>query len=303
MTHAEADRYRLDALLDVMSTGVLFLDAERRVICCNRAYRTLWQLPDEALAVGEAAAAVTQLTAALRADDAAYRQHLREAVRSGGASAPYDILLANGTILCETSRPVLGPAGETLGRVWLFEDVTEQRTSRQKLVELAERDPLTNLYNRRRFQSELDRMLAEASRRGSQIGLVMFDLDAFKPVNDRYGHKAGDEVLVALAAAVSGTVRRNEQLFRIGGDEFAMLVPEAQELELSGLARRILGRIDELEFSFDGDTVHISVSLGIAIYPTHALVADALLQCADQPMYAVKAGGRHGWGFFDAQAL
>ena len=303
MTHADADRLRLDALLDVMSTGVLFLDAERRVICCNRAYHALWGLPEDALVAGEPALALTERTAGLREDDAGYRQHLRAVVGSGGISEPFDVVLKNGRILAETSRPVCGPDGEAIGRVWLFDDVTEQRTAQQRLVELAERDPLTNLYNRRRFQSELERLLADASRRGTQIGLLMFDLDAFKPVNDRFGHKAGDEVLVRLADAVMATVRRNEQFFRIGGDEFALLVPEAQELELAGLAKRVLAHIDALEYRFGGESVHVSASLGIALYPVHALSAEALLQCADQAMYAVKAGGRHGWGFFEPQAL
>lgn len=297
-----ADRFRLEALLDVMETGVLFLDGERRVVYCNRAYRRLWGLPESGSLVGERGAALTERTAWLREDDAGYRQHLLATVRVDGVSAPFDVHLKNGTLLCETSRQVPGPEGVALGRVWLFEDVTAQRALQNKLVDLAERDPLTGLYNSRRFEIELDRLVADASRRGTQIGLVMFDLDAFKPINDRFGHKAGDAVLVRLAEAVNSTIRRNEQFFRIGGDEFALLVPEARETELAGLAKRILAHIDALVFHFGGEDQHVSASVGIAMYPEHALNAEGVLQCAEAALCEVKAGGRHGWGFFDPNA-
>lgn len=301
LAHA-ADRFRLEALLDVMETGVLFLDAERRVIYCNRAYRRLWGLPLAEALLGESDAALTERTAFLREDDAAYREHLLATVRTAGASSPFDIYLKNGTLLSETSRQVPGPDGASIGRVWLFEDVTAQRAMQARLVDLSERDPLTGLYNSRRFEIELDRLVAEAARRGTQIGLVIFDLDAFKPINDRFGHKAGDEVLIQLAEAVNLTIRRNEQFFRIGGDDFALLVPEAHEIELAGLAKRILAHIDGLVFHFGGEEQRVSASVGISMFPEHALNAEGLLQCAEVALCDVKAGGRHGWGFFDANS-
>ncbi len=296
------DRYRLNALLEALDTGVLFLDAQRRVVYCNHAFLRLWGLPADADLVGAGDAEITERTAWLRIDDAAYREHLRRTVPTPGTSEPYEIRLRNGCLLRETSRSICGPAETACGRLWLFDDITAQRAAETKLVELAERDPLTGLYNRRRFESELDRLLADASRRGTQLGLLMFDLDAFKPVNDRHGHKAGDEVLVRLAQEVGSVVRRNEQFFRIGGDEFALIVPEARDNELIGLARRILTRIDETVFHFDGEEVRVSASLGVAVFPLHALNAAALVQCADTAMYRVKEGGRHGWGLYEPGA-
>ena len=296
----DADQIRLKALLDVLATGVLFVDADRRVIYCNSTYRVLWNLPVDTDLRGRRDTEVTAMTAGLREDDGDYRRHLREVVAGEGVSDPYDVVLRDGRILCETSKRVVGPDGAEIGRVWLFEDVTAQRQAERCLVELAERDPLTGLYNRRRFQSELDRLIADATRRGSLVGLLMFDLDKFKPINDRYGHKAGDEVLVRMSKAVGAIVRRNEQFFRIGGDEFALIVPEAQEIELAGLAKRVLATIDAVGYEFGGELQHVSASLGIAIYPQHALNAPDLVQCADAAMYRVKAGGRHGWGFCEA---
>lgn len=297
-----ADRFRLAALLDVLSTGVLFLDATRRVVYCNQAFRKLWEFSDKDDPVGLLDAEITARTAALRVDDAAYRQHLRETVHCMGASAPYDIRLGNGKLLSEISSSVCGPDGEPIGRVWLFDDITVRRLAELRLTELAERDPLTGLYNRRAFTDELDRLLAEATRHGTRLGLLMFDLDAFKPVNDRHGHKAGDEVLIRLSSEVGNIIRRNEQFFRIGGDEFALLVPDTGEGELAGLAQRVLAAIDATSFRFDGEEVRVSASLGIAIYPVHAPDAVRLCERADAAMYRVKAAGRHGWAVFEAEA-
>lgn len=297
-----ADGFRLAALLDVLRTGVLFLDAGRRVVYCNQAFRRLWGFADDEAVTGLFDTQITERTAALRIDDGAYREHLRQTVRSKGVSAAHEIRLGDGRVLSEISSSICAANGEPMGRVWLFDDVTVQRAAEARLTELAERDALTGLYNRHAFSEQLDRLIAEAARRGTQLGLLMFDLDAFKPVNDRHGHKAGDEVLIRVAREVGGIVRRNEQLFRIGGDEFALLVPDIRDEDLSGLARRVLGRIDENVFHFDGEEVRVSASLGIAVYPVHAFSAARLLECADAAMYRVKAGGRHGWAVFDETA-
>jgi diguanylate cyclase (GGDEF)-like protein len=185
-----------------------------------------------------------------------------------------------------------------IGRVWIYEDVTEQRRIAGRLVELAERDPLTNLFNRRRFHEELTRHLADATRRGNlQVGLIAIDLDGFKPINDEFGHQAGDEVLVALAQQVGGLIRRNEMFFRLGGDEFGVLVPDATENELCELARRILEGIEALRFEFIGKQARITASLGIALFPRHANDAEQLIAAADQAMYRSKSSGRDRWTF------
>jgi diguanylate cyclase (GGDEF)-like protein len=144
----------------------------------------------------------------------------------------------------------------------VFEDVTEQLRVAEQLMCLAERDPLTNLYNRRRFHEELERMLADARRHGESVGLLAIDLDGFKPVNDLYGHQAGDEVLIGLANAVGAVVRRNEMFFRMGGDEFAILVPIATAQGLSELACVCVYRQPALRLL--GESVAVTASIGIA---------------------------------------
>ena len=142
-------------------------------------------------------------------------------------------------------------------------------------------------------------MIADASRRHVQLGLLLFDLDGFKPVNDLYGHQAGDEVLVTLAREVGAVVRRNEMFFRLGGDEFAVLAPDTDAAALTGLARRIGERVSRTAFSFDGQAASVTVSVGIGIYPLHADTGEALLGAADAAMYAAKQGGRNAFRMYE----
>jgi len=125
------------------------------------------------------------------------------------------------------------------------------------------------------------------------------DLDGFKPINDEFGHQAGDEVLVTIAREVGGIVRRNEMFFRLGGDEFAVLAPEASEFEMVGLARRIANRIGELRFTFgSGRVSRLTASIGISLYPVHADVGEQLVAHADSAMYQAKAGGKNHWRIY-----
>ena len=187
----------------------------------------------------------------------------------------------------------------------MFESVTERQAAQLLHLYLSENDPLTGLYNRHRFAIELSRLLAGAARHGRQMGVVLIDVDAFAPFSERYGHDAGNEVLVTVARAVGAVIRRDELFFCIGRDEFAVLVPDVCEEEVAGLARRLRQQVDGLSFEFGGDSgdggelVAISASIGVALYPLHALNADDLLQCARAAVLAVKDHGARGWGFYE----
>jgi diguanylate cyclase (GGDEF)-like protein/PAS domain S-box-containing protein len=296
LTRANEERARLQALLDVMKVGVLFFDRDRRVLFCNEALLSTWRMPAGTVLTGMREESLMAATQALRVDDAAYRAHFAAVMDRTESSAPFEFVLNDGRTLMDVSALVPGSAlGSHIGRVWIYEDVSEQKRVAARLIELAERDSLTNLYNRRRFHEELERMLADAERRAVQLGLLVIDLDGFKPINDRYGHQAGDTVLVRLAREVSGTVRRNEIFFRIGGDEFAILAPDSSEEELVGLARRILAKIADTRFRFDDAEVRLSASVGIAVYPAHARDGRELMERSDQAMYRAKTGGKNAW--------
>ncbi len=296
LTRSNEERLRLEALLDVMKIGVLFVDRDHRVRYCNKSMLRMWNMDVTDNLTGVRDAVLLERTQAQLCEPQEFRSHVDQVLGERETSVPYDVMFRDGRILNDVSAPVLSPEpGRYLGRVWIYEDVTEQRRWAERLTQLAERDPLTNLYNRRRFGEETQRMIADAERRGVQLGLLVLDLDGFKPINDEFGHQAGDSVLVQLAAEVGGTVRRNEMFFRLGGDEFAILAPDTDEAEMEGLARRVASRIEGLCFDFSGQKRHVSASLGIALFPRDAAGSEELLSGADQAMYDVKAAGKSGW--------
>jgi diguanylate cyclase (GGDEF)-like protein/PAS domain S-box-containing protein len=291
------ERSRMAALLNVIRLGILFMDRDNRVQYYNRALLRIWGYGEEENLLGTRDVVLQSRLASLIAEPEAYLEHVRGVAAESRVSLPFEIQLADGRVITDVSTVVEGAEGQAaIGRVWIYEDVTEARRISRQLVEMAERDPLTNLYNRRRFHEEMERVLAEASRRGEEVGLVVLDLDGFKPINDRYGHQAGDEVLVTLARELGRVVRRNEMFFRLGGDEFAILASDADEAALAELARRAVERTAGLRFAFvEGEEVGVTASLGLALYPRHARDGEHLMAAADAAMYRAKVAGRNRW--------
>ncbi len=298
LRRSNEERSRLSALLDVVRMGILFMDTDRRVVYCNRALYEIWRMDDGEGFVGVRDVVLQQHVLQFVAEPAAYMEHVNQVLSQRAPSEPYEIVFSDGRVVTDFSRVVPGPdGGRSLGRIWVFEDVTEQRRVARQLLHMAERDPLTNLYNRRRFHEELARMLADSSRHRECVGLLAIDLDGFKPVNDRFGHQAGDEVLVDLASELGSVVRRNEMFFRLGGDEFAILVPSASASELSELARRLCACIAGMSFNFNNQPAGVTASIGIALSARDGDNPESLIGAADRAMYLAKALGGNCWEF------
>ena len=297
---SDEERFRLAALLDVLRLGILFVGKDNRIVYTNRAYRRMWGFSEDDELGGMRDSVLLDRKDGILVDGLAYRRHVEEVSGSDDVSAPFEMELRDGRLLSGVSAAVAGPSpAERIGRIWIFEDITEQRRVAEQLVHLAERDPLTGLYNRRRFHEELERNIVEAARRHTELGVLMLDLDGFKPINDEFGHHAGDEVLVTISREIGGIIRRNEMFFRLGGDEFAVLMPEASEFEMVGLARRVANRIGELRFTFGGGQVcRLTASIGIALYPVHAHDGEQLVAQADSAMYQAKAAGKNHWRIY-----
>jgi len=304
LVRSNDERQRLAALLNLIRLGILFIDNDRRVLYANRAMLEIWGYPADANLVGTREAVLKETALPLLAEPEAFLAHLDHVVANRlPVSEPFEIRFRDGRVVTDQSAVVVGgQQAHGIGRVWIYEDITESRRVSEQLVAMAERDPLTNLYNRRRFHEELERMLADAARRGSRVGLVAVDLDGFKPINDVYGHQAGDAVLVGLAEGVRRIIRRNEMFFRVGGDEFALLVPETDTHGLSELATRLREGVAGLEFSFGGRQVSVTASIGMAVFPDHADGAESLMAAADEAMYRSKSEGRNRWTLSERRA-
>ncbi len=179
-------------------------------------------------------------------------------------------------------------------------DITEYKRVEGHLAWLADHDPLTNLYNRRRFSEELEQILNWAERYQHPGALLFFDLDRFKYINDTSGHQAGDALLKMVADMLSRTVRTADISGRLGGDEFAVILPEITPEAAIEVAKKILARLSETQLTLNGRTHSISASIGIAIFPEHGNNVHDLLAAADLAMYQAKETGRGTWHLFSS---
>lgn len=175
---------------------------------------------------------------------------------------------------------------------------------RQSHQQMALFDQLTGLPNRLLFEQRLAEALSHSDRRGDRMAVLFLDVDRFKPVNDSFGHLAGDRVLSVLASRLKSCVRHQDVVARIGGDEFLILIEDIQRTDdVAVVAQKILETV-ERPLSLRGganalEPVQVSASIGIALYPQDGRNASGLIQAADSAMYAGKAGGRNGYRFHD----
>jgi diguanylate cyclase (GGDEF)-like protein len=189
----------------------------------------------------------------------------------------------------------LVPSAERLQALRIFaNDAAAALVSGRHLTELrflADHDPLTRLFNRRAFVERLDEEVARAIRHGRSFGLVVADLDRFKRLNDRYGHAAGDAALVTFASVLSGSLRKSDIAFRIGGDEFAVLLAEAKEQGARQVVKRLGTLLHDAEAPDEPWLAALTASFGCASYPYDASDAQALFRLADEALYDAKRNG------------
>ena len=190
-------------------------------------------------------------------------------------------------------------ADEPLNYIGLFSDISTLKEQQRQLELLAYHDPLTGLPNRALFDDRLSLSMAQARRSGGKMALCFMDLDGFKPVNDSFGHRVGDMLLVEVASRLTATLRATDTVARFGGDEFVMILSEIQDAqECENMLLRIMDSVRK-PYTLDGARVEISSSVGVTLYPDDGVDADALLRHADQAMYLAKESGRNRCHFFD----
>ena len=194
--------------------------------------------------------------------------------------------------------PVFNKQGAVEATAGTARNVTERKAAEDQNWQKANYDLLTGLANRRLFNDRLERDLKHAARTSAQLGLLFIDLDHFKAVNDNYGHDTGDFLLRLAADRIRSCVRETDTVARLGGDEFTVIL---QDLNGAGQVELIAGKIlKELDSSFQifNHSVHISSSIGIALFPKDANDPDQLVKHADQALYVAKNAGRNQFSFY-----
>ena len=204
-------------------------------------------------------------------------------LRHDGVAVPY---LCNGVVLKNTNGEVIGFTGT--GR-----DINERKEAAERMRRMAHYDALTNLPNRALLADRLQQALSTAKRDKNRLALMFLDLDMFKPINDTLGHYIGDLLLKEVAKRIQDCLRESDTAARIGGDEFVVLLPftETEQAAMAVAEKIRYALCQPVELA--GHTLHVSSSIGVAVYPEHGGDERALLKNADSAMYLAKTSGRN----------
>jgi diguanylate cyclase (GGDEF)-like protein len=196
-------------------------------------------------------------------------------------------------------RLIRDSGGGGRGVLVVGRDFTEQRRREEELTRAAAHDALTGLPNRALLSARIQQALAQTRRGGRGFAVAVADLDGFRRINDSLGHGVGDALLTQVAARLKALIRGVDTVARVGADEFVLVLPEIETPEQAdSLARRLVEAMQQ-PFSVGEHTQFVTISLGFALHPEHALDAEALTHCADAALYRAKDLGRNRWQLFN----
>lgn len=289
LAFAKRDLDTLYAALDNVNSGLLLLNDELRAVYSNPILHAMFRSHSAAEIRKTRPLYADLLAAAAHASSVNLDDYIERRlawVRSGDAT-PMDLTMADGRVLrCQVA--VL-PGG---GRMLIYSDVTDIVRNAEELERLATTDGLTGLCNRRHFMTLAEREWERARRYGRPLAFLMIDLDRFKKVNDTFGHQVGDAMIVHVAGLARDNKRDCDVLARIGGEEFALLLPETDLDQARTVAERLRRAVTATPLAAAARPISATVSIGVAVVTETINDISDLMKAADQALYDAKRAGR-----------
>ncbi|MFN6582164.1 MAG: EAL domain-containing protein [Aulosira sp. ZfuVER01] len=284
------------ATLESTADGILVVDSQGNIAGFNQKFLQMWRIPEQLIASQKYGKALRLAIKQLEAPRQ-YLATIRELHLNPDLQIYDAIAFKDGRVFERYSQPQ-SIGGKIVGRVWSFRDVTAHKLAEAKIRHQALHDLLTNLPNRVLFNERLSQALAQAQKSGSKLAVCFLDLDRFKTINDTLSHAIGDKLLQSVAQRLTQCLRDCDTIARWGGDEFTLLLPEIKDTqEVAQIQDRILAAFKPV-FNIENYHLHISPSIGIALYPLHGQDAETLIKHADAALYIVKSQGRNNYQFY-----
>jgi diguanylate cyclase (GGDEF)-like protein/PAS domain S-box-containing protein len=290
----------LEAQTETTLDGVLAVDDSDRVILVNRQFKLSFEIPKELLS-SQDDQILRQYVMDQMQDPDAFIEKVKYLYSHRDEKSNDEIRLKNGTIFDRYSAPLVDSVGTFRGRIWYFRDITERRATEKRIQYLAYYDALTELPQRALLQDHLENALAGARRNGEKVALMFLDLDMFKSINDSFGHSFGDSVLKSVANRIKDCVREQDTVARVGGDEFIILLSNAEDGTAAAIAAERIANAINTTFVIQGQSLNLSCSVGVSIFPEHGADSETLIKNADVAMYCAKSDGRNKVRFFTSE--
>lgn len=284
--------------LESSNEGVLVVSDVNSLIDYNQKLLDLWDIPESLVTTRDAHLLLNHILDKVEEKNN-FSQIIDTLSNSLDLIKTDKLKCKNNRMLEYYSQPYL-LNGKFAGRIWNFRDITQQDKLEQELRHLSTHDMLTGLPNRTLLMDRIHQAIASANRSNTMIGLLFFDLDRFKLINDSFSHVAGDELLKAVAKRLLSFVREEDTCARLGGDEFVIFGTIKNKNDLQILAAKLLN-IFTKPFNLLGKNLMISSSIGMSAYPEDSQSVDELLSHADIAMYRAKAKGKGKFQCYDAE--
>jgi diguanylate cyclase (GGDEF)-like protein len=284
------------ATLESTADGILVIDTQGNIAGFNQKFLQIWRIPKCLMSSRNYSAALRVAMKELE-DPKHCLATIRELYLHPDTQIYDAIAFKDGRILEHYSQPQR-LEGQIVGRVWSFRDVTAYKLAEATIRHQASHDLLTNLPNRVLFNERLSESLNQAHQNGNQLAVCFLDLDRFKTINDTLGHAIGDQLLQSVAQRLAKCLRSVDILARWGGDEFTLILPEINNAEdVAQIQENILAAFKPV-FNIENHRLHISISIGVALYPLHGKDTETLIKHADAALCRVKLQGRNQYQFY-----